>query len=80
MVPDGIRGEPNVRAFLQDVADGLETMSAERIFVDGGHSCAPFVFSIVNGPSISGVDCFQVVDGLIIEIQPYFDPRPLLTE
>ena len=78
MVPDGIHGESDVRAFLQDVADGLAAMSVERIFVDGEYSCAPFVFTIEDGPTVSGVDCFQVVDGLIVEIQPYFDPRPLL--
>lgn len=80
MVPDGIRGESDVKAFLQDIAAGLETITAERIFVDGEHSCAPFAFTIKDGPSISGVDCFRVLDGLIVEIQPYFDPRPLLAE
>lgn len=81
-LPDGVRGEPEVRALLADVAAGFKTFVAERIFVDGDHACAPFQFTLhdPNVPAISGVDCFRVVSGKIVNVRPYYDPRPLLAE
>jgi hypothetical protein len=79
-VPEGVQGEQQVRALLANVAVGLKSSVAARILVDGEHSCAPFefVFHDDNLPPLAGVDCFRVVEGRIIEIQPFYDPRPLI--
>jgi len=79
-LPDGVQGEDEVRALLANVAAGLKTIVVPRILVDGEHSCAPFefVFADDSMPSLAGVDCFRVVEGKIIEVQPFYDPRPML--
>jgi hypothetical protein len=79
-MPEGIQGEAEVRKLLANVAAGLKSSAAARILVDGEHSCAPFefVFHDDNLPPLAGVDCFRVVEGSIVEIQPFYDPRPLL--
>ncbi|MEJ2238121.1 MAG: nuclear transport factor 2 family protein [Gemmatimonadales bacterium] len=79
-VPEGVQGEEKVRELLAGVAAGLKSMVAIRILVDGEHSCAPFelVFRDDNMPPLAGVDCFRVVEGRIVEIQPFYDPRPLI--
>jgi hypothetical protein len=76
------QGEAEVREMLASVAAGFKKMAAERILVDGEFSCAPFEFQVIddNIPPITGVDCFRVVEGMIVEIQPFFDPRPLLAD
>ena len=80
MLPEAVEGEAEVRALLANVAADFRTISAERILVDGEYSCAPFEFQVTddNVPPIAGVDCFRVVEGKIVEIQPFYDPRPLL--
>jgi hypothetical protein len=79
-VPEGVQGEEEVRSLLANVAAGLRSLVVARIFVDGEHSCAPFefVFRDDNMPPLAGVDCFRVVEGKIVEIQPFYDPRPLV--
>ena len=80
MVPQAVRGEAAVRELLAEIAAGLRKMIAERILVDGEYSCAPFELQVndTSVPPISGVDCFRVVNGEIVEIEPFYDPRPLL--
>lgn len=80
--PGGIRGEAAVRSFLAETAAGLETMVLKRLFVDGEYACAPFELKVrtLDVPPISGVDCFRVIDGKIVEVQPYFDPTPLVSD
>ena len=82
MVPEAVQGEAEVRELLSNVAAGFKKITAERILVDGDFSCAPFEFEVHEDsvPPIAGVDCFRVVKGKIVEIQPFYDPRPLLVE
>ena len=82
MFPQAVQGEAEVRELLANVAAGFKKMVAERILVDGEYSCAPFEFEVNddNVPPIAGVDCFRVVRGRIVEIQPFYDPRPLLAD
>ena len=82
MVPEAVQGEVEVRELLSNIAVGFKKMVAERILVDGEYSCAPFEFEVTddNVPPIAGVDCFRVVRGEIVEIQPFYDPRPLLAD
>lgn len=79
-VPEGVQGQDEVRELLANVAAGLKGMVVPRILVDGEHSCAPFefVFNDDSMPPLAGVDCFRVVEGKIVEIQPFYDPRPLI--
>lgn len=79
-VPDGVQGSAAVGELLANVAAGAKSMVAARILVEGEYSCAPFelVFHDDNVPPIAGVDCFRVVDGRIVDIQPFYDPRPLI--
>ena len=79
-VPEGVQGIEGVRALLSDVAAGLKSLAAPRIFVDEEHCCAPFEFEFNDDslPLLAGVDCFRVVEGRIVEIQPFYDPRPLI--
>ena len=82
MLPEAVQGEPEVRELLANVSAGFQEIVAERILVDGEYSCAPFEFQVTDDsvPVITGVDCFRVVEGQIVEIQPFYDPRPLLAE
>ena len=79
MAPDGLVGAEAVRSFLAEVATGLEVFP-ERILIDGQYACAPGQFTVqrLEGEALPGVDCFRVVEGEIVQVRPYFDPRPLL--
>lgn len=79
-VPEGVQGNEAVRELLANVAAGLKSLVVARILVDGEHSCAPFefVFRDDKMPPLAGVDCFRIVEGKIVEIQPFYDPRPLI--
>ena len=82
MVPVPVQGEAEVRELLSNIAAGFKKMVAERILVDGEYACAPFEFEVTDDsvPPIAGVDCFRVESGRIVEIQPFYDPRPLLAD
>lgn len=71
-------GEAAVRRFITDVAQGIKDIRVKRTIIEGENACAIIDFETAAGVTVPIADCFRVVDGKIVEIRPYFDPRPLL--
>ena len=72
-----IRGEPTVRAVFTGFFSTIKGIKINRHIVDGEWCATTFDFDTVFGV-IPMIDCFHVVDGKILSIRVYYDPRPIL--
>jgi hypothetical protein len=72
-----IKGAPTVRAVFTGFFPTIKGISINRHIVDGEWCATVFDFDTVFG-IIPMVDCFHVVDGQILSIRVYYDPRPIL--
>ena len=57
----------------------VKNIDVVRLVVDGEHCVAILNIETVFGP-IPFAEHIQVVDGLIVSVRGYYDPRPLLGE
>jgi hypothetical protein len=69
-----IKGAPRVPAVFTGF---FPTIKGIRIIVDGEWCATVFDFDTTFG-TIPMIDCFHVVDGQILSIRVYYDPRPIL--
>ena len=71
------RGAAAVRAAIATVLPLVKGIHIVRHMVDGEWCATVFDFEYTFG-TFRMVDCFRVVDGQIVLIQAYYDPRPIL--
>lgn len=72
-----IKGAPTVRAVFTGFFPTIKGIKINRHIVDGEWCATIFDFDTVFG-TIPMIDCFHVVDGQILSIRVYYDPRPIL--
>ena len=72
-----IKGEPTVRAVFTGFFPTIKGIKIKRHIVDGEWCATIFDFDTTFG-IISMVDVFHVVEGRILSIRVYYDPRPIL--
>jgi limonene-1,2-epoxide hydrolase len=72
-----IKGAPSVRAVFTGFFPTIKGININRHIVDGEWCATIFDFDTAFG-IIPMVDCFHVVDGKIMSIRVYYDPRPIL--
>jgi hypothetical protein len=72
-----IKGAPTVRAVFTGFFPTIKGIKINRHIVDGEWCATVFDFDTTFG-AIPMIDCFHVVDGQILSIRVYYDPRPIL--
>jgi len=73
-----INGETAVRAFLVGVSTDVKDIRVKRQVIEGEFACVVAELETKSGTVVPYIEYFRVVDGRILEIHPYFDPRPLI--
>jgi hypothetical protein len=73
-----IHGADAVRAFLRGVFPVITGLRVLQMLCDGDYVAVRFELSTIYG-IIPAFDWFHIVDGLITEARPYYDPRPITT-
>ena len=69
-------GIEQVSAFLTGLFPAVKDVRITRHIVDGEFDAVQFDLDTVFGV-IPVFDCIRVTNGLIQEIRPYYDPRPI---
>jgi limonene-1,2-epoxide hydrolase len=72
-----IQGATAVRQFLTGMFPVINGVRIVRYIVEGQWCACVFDFDTVFGV-IPIMDCFRVIDGQIVSIRPYYDPRPVV--
>jgi limonene-1,2-epoxide hydrolase len=72
-----ILGAEAVREFLAGMFPVLKGVDIVRHIVEGEWCATVFRLDTAFGV-IAVMDCFHVVDGQIVSIRPYYDPRPVI--
>ena len=73
------RGAEDFVQALEPFSRIVKNIDVVRLVVDGEHCVAILNIETVFGP-IPFAEHIQVVDGLIVSVRGYYDPRPLLGE
>jgi len=71
-----IAGKPAVQKFLSTVR--AKDVRVKRQIIDGQFACVLADFETTEGIVVPFCEFFRIRNGLIVEIRPYFDPRPLV--
>jgi limonene-1,2-epoxide hydrolase len=72
-----VKGAAALREFLTGFFPLINGVKIVRHIVDGEWCATPFSFDTRFGV-IAIMDCFRVVDGQIVSIRPYYDPRAIV--
>jgi hypothetical protein len=72
-----VKGAPTVRAVFTGFFPTIKGININRHIVEGAWCATMFDFDTTFG-TIPMVDCIHVVDGQIMSIRVYYDPRPVL--
>jgi limonene-1,2-epoxide hydrolase len=72
-----IKGAATLRAVLTGFFPTIKGINIVRHIVDGERCATVFNFDTTFG-IIPMIDCFHVVNGQIMSIRLYYDPRPML--
>jgi len=72
-----IEGAAGVRQFLTGMFPVIRGIRIVRHIVEGEWCATAFDFDTTFGV-IPIFDCFRVVDGQIVSIRPFYDPRPVV--
>ena len=72
-----LKGEPTVRAVFTGFFPTIKGIKINRHIVDGEWCATVFDFDTTYG-TVPMIDLFHVVDGQILSIRVYYDPRPIL--
>lgn len=73
-----IVGETQVKDFLLKVSKGVKDVRVKRQVIDGEFACVIADLETRGGDVVPFCEFFQILDGKIAVIRPYFDPRPLI--
>jgi limonene-1,2-epoxide hydrolase len=72
-----IVGADSLRAILTSFFPSIKGVEVIRHIAQGEWCATEFIFKTTFG-AIPMMDCFHVVDGQILSIRLYYDPRPML--
>lgn len=71
-----ITGAQPVREFLKSVFPAMTGVRLQRVLSDGEYAAVRFELDTVYGV-IPAFDSFHVIDGAIVALRPFYDPRPI---
>ena len=72
-----VKGAAALREAITGFFPAINGIHIVQHIVDGEWCATVFDFDTTFG-TIQLIDCFQVVDGQIMSIRAYYDPRPIL--
>ena len=73
--PVPIKGESDVRDYLQQIAPFMLNEKYGKMIVEGGSVAVTAEFDSVNGLHNEGAFFFEIMDGEIAEVRVVFDTR-----
>jgi catechol 2,3-dioxygenase-like lactoylglutathione lyase family enzyme len=71
-----LHGATAVRELLQGLFPTLTGVRVQQMLSDGDHVAVRSEHDTVHG-TIPAFDWFRLVDGVIVEVRPYYDPRSM---
>jgi hypothetical protein len=71
------RGAPSFLQALEPFAKIVKSIEVSRLVVDGEHCVALMNIDTLFGP-IAFAEYIRVVDGQIVYVRGYYDPRPIV--
>ena len=71
-------GKDAVIGALKEISKGVADIKILRFVIETEFACTIIEFKNKDGITIEMCDAYQIVDGMLAEIRPYFDPRPLI--
>ena len=71
-----LEGKEQVVEFLTGLFPAINDIRIQRHIAEGEYVATVFDFDTTFGV-IPVCDCFRVSDGLLKQIRPYYDPRPI---
>lgn len=74
-ISPAIDGAMAVKEFLASVSPAIVDVRVQQVLSEGEYAAARFDLDTVYGV-IPAFDWFHVVDGEIVALRPYYDPRP----
>ena len=75
LTPEPVRGEAEVRQYLQETAPFILNIRSTRMIIENGAVASLTEFDGVNGVHIEGTYIFDVENGKISRIKGIFDTR-----
>jgi limonene-1,2-epoxide hydrolase len=76
--PDKLHGAESLVEFLSGVFPIIKDVRVKRHIADGGHVCVLWELETSTPAAVIPIcEYFRVADGLIKEMRPYYDPRPI---
>ena len=76
--PDKLHGAKSVIEFLSGVFPIIKDIRVNHCIADGEHVCVQWdLETITPAATIPILEYFRISDGLIRELRPYYDPRPI---
>ena len=76
--PDKLHGVKSVIEFLSGVFPIIKDVRIKQHIADGEHVCVLWELETSTPAAIIPIcEYFRVSDGLITEVRPYYDPRPI---
>lgn len=73
--PTPMRGETEVRDYIQQIAPFMENEKYGRLIIEDGSAAVMAEFDSVNGLHNEGAFFFEVRDGQLAEVRVIFDTR-----
>lgn len=75
---DKLRGVESLTEFLSGILPIVKNVRIKRRVADGEHVCVLWELETSTPAAVIPVcEYFRVSDGLIKEMRPYYDPRPI---
>ena len=79
--PDKLHGAKSVIEFLSGILPIIKDVRIKQRIADGEHVCVLWELETSTpAATIPICEYFRVSDGLIKEMRPYYDPRPLFSD
>jgi len=76
--PDKLHGAKSVIEFLSGILPMIKDVRIKQYVGDGEHLCVLWELETSTPAAIIPIcEYFRVSDGLIKEMRPYYDPRPI---
>lgn len=76
--PGKLHGIDSIKEFLDGVFPIVKDIRIKQFIAEGEHVCALWELETSTPPAVIPVcEYFRVAGGLIKEIRPYYDPRPI---
>lgn len=78
LTPNKLQGSTSIIEFLSGVFPIIKSVRIKRSIADGEHCCIVWELETTTPSAIIPIcEYFRISDGLIKELRPYYDPRPI---